>query len=455
MHRIPRPLAVAVASLALWLSVPAGAAETSPDDALIEKLESTKVSVDYAPEDLVKVIDSLRTQHGINLQVAWNILDTGGVRKDKRLEIQLKDVPLTVLLDNIVREIDPTGGLALGWGVERGVVVITRQSALGKQAILRAYDIRDLIESGYAIRRFAVTPALTLETTGREWVGGEQKKEAAGGMGGGGGGAIFGDAGDSPATTTRMEKVEEIVNLIMEVVAPESWMDNGGEVGMIRPRDGVLYIRQTLQSQQRIREVLDLVRSTQPEPLNVDVAIVRLSPSRSAELRSKAGASFPVIPGDLAQQLAFGANTEGVLFRSTIGGRNGEAAWISDIVQTDVLAALTPVVGDHVAADQPTLGQVHSGLEIIALPQINPTSGDVALDVEMAWKPEIGIDQAKDANSLDRTLQRMRTVASQTRSKLGQAVALTIPATPHDGGASVENDDWVIVRVRGAEAKSP
>ncbi len=424
------------------------------DEALIERLETTRTTVDYAPEDLVKVIDELREKHGLNVQISWSVLDAAGIRKDRRVELRLKDVPLSVLLDNIVREIDASGGTLLGWAVDRGVVIITNRAALDRQTLLRAYDVRDLIESGYAIRRFASTPSLGLATTGREWVGGdatpkvEGKGFGGGGGGGGGGGNIFGDEADDP---TRMEKIESLVQLLMEQVDPESWLDNGGMIGSVSVRDGVLLVRQSLRNHTDVRALLDLLRSVRPEPLHVDVAIVRLAPQRAAAVRA-AAEGFPVVAGSVADQLAFGANVEGVLFRSTVGTRNGEGAWISDVSQIDVVAAERATVAQQASATTPILGQVHSGLEIIALPLVEQNSDRAEIEVTMAWKPSAAIVLAHTEESagspLDRTKQRLRTVSSQTRCTLGDAILLSIPASPSDAGASIEYDDWLVIRVR-------
>jgi hypothetical protein len=426
------------------------------DEALIERLETTRTTVDYAPEDLVKVIDELRQKHGLNVQISWGVLDAAGIRKDRRIELRLKDVPLSVLLDNIVREIDASGGTLLGWAVDRGVVIITNRAALDRQTLLRAYDVRDLIESGYAIRRFASTPSLGLATTGREWLGGdatpkvEGKGFGGGGGGGGGGGNIFGDEADDP---TRMEKIESLVQLLTEQVDPESWLDNGGIIGSVSVRDGVLLVRQSLRNHTDVRALLDLLRSVRPEPLHVDVAIVRLAPQRAAAIRG-AAERFPVVAGSVADQLAFGANVEGVLFRSTIGTRNGEGAWISDVSQVDVVAAERATVAQQASATTAILGQVHSGLEIIALPLVEQNSDRAEIEVTMAWKPGtevVTVSEGEAAGTaLERTKQRMRTVSSQARCVLGEAILLSIPASPSDTGASIEHDDWLVIRVRRA-----
>lgn len=469
MHRLQVVALALVTSMAVSSSSVAApiADVANPDEALVEKLESTRTSVEYAPEDLIKVVEQLRTQHGLNVQIAWGVLDRFGIRKDKRVEIRLKDVPLSVLLDNIVREIDPSGAAALGWAVDRGVVLISETTALQRQAILKAYDVRDLLESGYAIRRFANTPTLGLSTTGKEWVGGDQLKESeaksgggfgggGGGFGGGGGGLgggnIFGDPSGEPS---RMEKIDTLVGLITSQVASDTWQENGGQLGSINVRDGVLLIRQSLKNHAEIRSVLELLRSVRPVGLTVDVAIVRVAPQRAAGIRQQAGEKFPVIDGRTADELAFSASVDGVLFRSTSGTRNGEAAWISDVTQMDTVAGQHAIVAQQSSEKAPIVGHVHSGLEIIALPLIDADGASATVDVQMAWKPtpQVQFATAGDGTvtAVDRAQQRMRTVSSQSRCKLGDAVVMTIPSTPAEGGASLANDDWLIVRVRAAK----
>ncbi len=452
----PRSVAAPLTQVAKAPGTTESGRTLTADEALIERLETTRTTVDYAPEDLVKVIDELREKHGLNVQISWGVLDAAGIRKDRRVELRLKDVPLSVLLDNIVREIDASGGTTLGWAVDRGVVIITNRAALDRQTMLRAYDVRDLIESGYAIRRFASTPSLGLATTGREWVGGDPVAKVAGGGGlggglgggGGGGGSIFGDEADDP---TRMEKIESLVDLLTQQVDPDSWLDNGGAIGSVSVRDGVLLVRQSLRNHTDVRALLDLLRSVRPEPLHVDVAIVRLAPQRAAAVRS-AAEGFPVVAGSVADQLAFGAQVEGVLFRSTVGTRNGEGAWISDVSQIDVVAAERATVAQQASATTAILGQVHSGLEIITLPLVEQNSDRAEVEVTMAWKatPEVIMAQGGESvgSSLDRTRQRLRTISSQVRCALGEAIVLSIPASPSDAGKSIEHDDWLVIRVR-------
>ncbi|MGA1016986.1 MAG: hypothetical protein ACO3YY_03200 [Phycisphaerales bacterium] len=63
------------------------------------------------------------------------------------------------------------------------------------------------------------------------------------GGGGGGGGVPFGEAGEAPERRSEEEKVQDLVDLIIESVEPESWVDNGGDAATIRYYQGVLIVR--------------------------------------------------------------------------------------------------------------------------------------------------------------------------------------------------------------------
>lgn len=430
------------------------------DTAIFDKLVKTRVDVNYAPEDFGRIIDELRAKHGLNIQVAWSLLDGVGVRKDKRIEIRLTNVPLSTLLDNIVRELDPTGTLQLGWTVDEGIVVISERGALGRRATLRAYDVRDLLESGYAFRRFANTPVLGLQTTGLELLGGEAVEQAAkkiGGTGGGGGGgggfsgSIFGSPGEDPGRVTRMDRIESLVNLVQNQVNPETWRDAGGDIGGIEERDGVLLVRQTLKAHLEIDELFTLIRSMKPTALSMDAAIVRVSPAESARLRALGGVGFPVLPATAVDALAFGAASDHVLFRATSTGANGQAFFISDLSQSQIVQQLEGAVGQQSSIVLPRLGAINDGLELIVLPLLAPDGASLTLDVQLAWKPspEVHIPTAdKHDTQLDRSRQRMRTVSSTARLKRGDAVALSIADRPHDDGSPLEHDDWLILRAR-------
>ena len=461
--------AVLVGIVLLMGSVACGQDVTAPgaevvdqDEALMRMLQETLIDADYDRVDFERVIDGLRERFNLNIHVSWTQLEKIGVRRDERIEVKLKQIPLATLLDIVLREVsDPL--LSLNFIVSDGILRITSRELMHEPTVLRTYDVTDLIESGYAIRRFANTPVLGLELTGREFIGGELRREGGsgggfggggGGGGGSGGGGIFGDAEDIDRSIV-MELIESIASIIQDNVEPESWRDLGGEVGSLQLFDSTLLIRQTLRAHQRIGEVLTMLRASRPAPLDADVAVVRLRIDRATELRLKIGNRFPRLTAEQAAQLAWSPKSEGVLFRGIASGFNGSRIWFSALTQRDVLSGMTATVGEGVNAFAPRTSTSTAGLELIVLPLVSPESDQVTIDVEMAWVPSttvtsrgVALGTPSGEGSIDQTKRSMRTVSAATTAKLGDAVAFSIPAQLSDVGTAVEFEDWLIVRVR-------
>ena len=203
------------------------------DEAITLMLQNTLVDADYDRIDLDRVIDDWRDRFGLNIHVSWAQLEKVGVRRDQRIEIKLKQVPIETVLDIVLRE---ASGLSddVKYIVSNGILMISIDYIVREPRVLRTYDVTDLIESGYALRRFANTPVLGLKLTGREFVGGEVRRYGGGGSGGGGGGRVFGDSEDDPDRLSEMELIEGIIDLLIEIVEPDSWVEAGGNTGSVR-----------------------------------------------------------------------------------------------------------------------------------------------------------------------------------------------------------------------------
>lgn len=426
-------------------------AETDPNDQLMTKLQNTVADFDYDREDFDRIIDDLRERFDLNIHVSWSALERAGIERDQRTTIKLKQVPLTTFLDFLLQEAADDPELSgVDYFVKSGVLMLATEMTTRPPTILRTYDVTDLIESGYSIRRFANTPVLSLHVTGREFVGGEKVEAAKGGRGGGG--SLFGDPGADPARHSRMERIQQLVDLIVEYVTPELWVQHGGDVASLRAVNGTLFVRHAVQSQQQIANLLTMVRSTKPTPVDVDALIVRVRPEDVDRWRADADGSFPRLDDATADALLNETESTDALFRGTTSGFNGERVWFSAVAQRELLAKLTPVVGDQINAFGTVQGIATDGLELVVLPLLMPDGESAEVDVQFAWIPPTQVSQrtytpatGAEQTSIDLTQRRMRTVSSTVKVNLGQAVALSIPETPESDD---EYEEWLVVRLR-------
>ncbi|MDY7110471.1 MAG: hypothetical protein SYC29_17715 [Planctomycetota bacterium] len=434
-----------------------GSGNVDQDAALITRLQTTMVDADYDRTDFDELIDDLRRRHDLNIHVSWKSLEREGIRRDQRMDIHLTRVPLSTLLDLALREAGKAYS-ELSYSIEGGVIIVSSREDLARNTILRAYDITDLIESGYAIRRFGNTPVLSMEVTGREFFGGEKLKTGGGGGsggGGGGGGSIYGDPGADPTRLTKMERIESIIDLIQENIEPDSWRALGGDVGSIHLTDNVLLIRHTVPGHAKVRAFLELIREARPRPLDADVVIMRLRSDRAAEWREKMGADFPRLDEAYIDELMTTTDDDDLLFRAASSGFNGQRFWFSALTQRDVLTGFRPTVGEAVNAFSPATGFSKEGLELIALPLVTPGGDELTLDVQMAWIPpaivaerSVRLAPGEAEASIDQVTCSMRTVSTMTRGRLGEGIALSIPDELDDPGRPTRWEDWLILRIR-------
>ena len=456
-----RSLSVRACVVVLVVSAtPLLAQEPGADDALIERLEQTVVDADYRAVDFEDVIEDLRQKYDLNIHVSWKLLDGFGIRKDKRLEVRLKGVSLATLLDMLLREAYPDPDV-LGYAVDGGVLLISTKRYLARSTVLRTYDVTDLIESGYAIRRFASTPVLSLEVTGREFLGGEVRRAkggrgmGGGGSGGGGGGFVYGDPSDGPDRLSEMERALVIRDLLTGSVDPEYWAVNGGDIASIRYYNGVFFIRHTPDGHRRVEAFLDLVRSSMPRALDGQAIVVRLRADKAAQWRRDLEPRFPRLTARDIEEVTSGGEDEGVLFRASTSGFNAQRMWFSAVAQRDVVTSMKVQTAEQVNAFAPVTGFVTDGLELVVLPLLCANEDAMLLDVQMAWIPSTSVSSrdvtlagGEAGGSIDQTKRSMRTVSTTAKVSLGEGLALSIPRRLDDAGRPAEYEDWLIIHVR-------
>src|SRR5690606_4119992 len=68
----------------------------------------------------------------------------------------------------------------------------------------------------------------------------------------------------------REELVEDIIELIQETVATDSWRDNGGSIGAIQELNGQLVVTQTGENMREVISLLGKLRETRAIQVNVE-----------------------------------------------------------------------------------------------------------------------------------------------------------------------------------------
>ena len=175
---------------------------------------------------LPEAIEKLREMSHANFFVNWRALEAAGVARDVPVDVDLQNVSLAAALKWVTKSAS-AGASGVTFTLRDNVIYVSTDDDVASQMELRVYDVRDLIEGERALR---------------------------------GPGLDERDPSDrSPAAQERVELTDELLKLVTDTVAPQSWRDSGGAAS-INVFYGRLFIRQTWENHQLVEAALTLLR---------------------------------------------------------------------------------------------------------------------------------------------------------------------------------------------------
>ena len=201
------------------------------------RLDRVLPAVDFDRARLADVFRSLAERGGINVVADWTALgdDDVNVRPFTPVTLHLTNVRWSSALDAALLLADPHRKAA--WNAHGDVVTVTLATAESVgPVVVRLYDVGPLLDQA-ARERERQRPATAPEGT---TFGGNRS-----------GLPSFADPDGS--------SLDEIKSFLESDVDPNSWRDNGGDVGLIGAFGSELIVSQTEQNQQRVAAALQLL----------------------------------------------------------------------------------------------------------------------------------------------------------------------------------------------------
>jgi hypothetical protein len=184
-------------------ALPSGVSDEDVDQALLATLDRKLPEVSFSGAPISEVIDFLRDVSGANLVVEWRVLESAGIDRNAPVTLRAKNVKFGRVLDLVLSGV-AGGTVPLGYSVDDNIIRVSTGEDLDRVTDVRAYDVRDIV----------------------------------------------------PAELP----MDDLAKMIVETVAPDSWKDNGGSVGMLRQSKHKLVVTQTPTNPRQIRSVLKMLR---------------------------------------------------------------------------------------------------------------------------------------------------------------------------------------------------
>ena len=262
-----------------WLELIARAERQQPgvsagDRRLLSALDK-RIPVDFVDEPFDQVIERLADAHRLNIIVSWHDLKKAGVEREVPIDLNLpQEITLKKALTEVLEQAGQ-GLVTIGYDVAEGAIKIATQETLDEQTYTAVYDINDLLMEIPIFNDSPMTDlvqanqraaAPTAQQPDQPWRYGD-------------------DDDDEPEEDPeRNGRIQKIIDLIEETVAPDSWYDRGGSVGTIKEINGQLVITQSSSAQREIGDLLGKLREQRAVQIAVEARFITVSSHYLEEL---------------------------------------------------------------------------------------------------------------------------------------------------------------------------
>lgn len=234
------------------------------DQRVLARLERDRISPEFQNDRLEDAIEFVRTVAKVNVDVNWRSLEEVGVTRDTPVSLRLDGVRPKLVLERVLRKVsDPVA--PAGWSVKDGIVTIASRSMLDRDVKTMVYDVRDLlveVPDYDELPAFNLTDVISRASADGLSLSVDPLSEEGRGAG---------DREQGP------DRVAEIMSVIRQNVAFDSWQANGGSIGTIQDLNGSLIVTTTPENQRQVSGLLSRLREFRALQINVEARFLTIN----------------------------------------------------------------------------------------------------------------------------------------------------------------------------------
>jgi hypothetical protein len=201
-----------------------------------------EVAFEEAPLD--QVMEWLGSLTPMQVFPRWQTLEDAGIERDKPISMNVRGLRLSQVLWLLMKE---AGGpdVVLAYRASGKLLTISTAQDLSQEMVTRVYDVADLLVRVPIIRnRMSIDLTQLSQNQGQ---GGGTGQSIFGGSGGGG----QQDDDNRGNREGDNEDINELIDLIVQTVEPDSWSDNGGR-GTIHAYNKLLVVYNNILVHQKL-----------------------------------------------------------------------------------------------------------------------------------------------------------------------------------------------------------
>ena len=162
----------------------------------------------------------------------------------------------------------------------------------------------------------------------------------------------------------------ELIKMVQDTIATDSWKDNGGSTGVLRELKGMLVVTQTAANHDKVADLLSNLLREQGGMVRVKADWVLLSSADAAKLtKSAAGSDEALAPVDPTFLQNLSPSTKH--FTSQTLSRNGQTVYVISGMDRTMVTSAIPVVSTGVAAYATDVSNVGGGIALEVNSRVN------------------------------------------------------------------------------------
>jgi len=183
-----------------------------------------------------------------------------------------------------------------------------------------------------------------------------------------------------PEPTDQEENVEQLIVMIQDVIAPESWRDTAGGPGTLHYYGGQLVITNEAAAVEQVDHFLNLLKAARALRLRVDARLVVIPTAGASEGVRRLCQSTEMSPDEL-QALLDKNQDEISIARACVSGFEGQRVFTTSGRQQNVVVGAEATVASGASAYTPVVRQLVSGVTLEVQAVLDPDQKTVLLDL--------------------------------------------------------------------------
>lgn len=234
-----------------------GYTETPENMRAIAALEGRKIPVQFKGNRFADVLAYVQTNTNTSFDVNWDSLAAIGITPDAPVNLSFKDTRADIVLARVLNQVSRDRYAKADYTVADGIVTIASADDIQRQTATSLYPISDLL---LVVPDYDKVPPLDLANV---LAAAKQRGDRT----------PFTPKLDTETERlgeTRTDRLRKIIETIQMTVDPDSWRDNGGDVGTVSEINGSLFITTTPRNHREIAGLLSKLRDIRSMQINFE-----------------------------------------------------------------------------------------------------------------------------------------------------------------------------------------